>query len=512
MLDGNYNGAVTGQFSSILSNNVKLYIFTPYLHGNQVIRPYIYRFDDNLVDTFLNGNGAVDTLKRMGSMQNNGISGAILPSTNGFLIDTTYLDNLYSFILLIDAVDPVRSMISLGGPKRRTILTGYFYDEPINPFTMYTSSPTLNPNALMLFTHNNSFLVNSGNSYGQNIINNITINANADIVPQSLDQTVGGIDLSLCDISSLANAYSRDIYSNESIPTGQPLKLANHCKNAPILSDRVKSPKHQLIDIAYGIDQSFNITKNDHKIFGGLEGSLVGDNQHELFINNLYSHLQRPDIASIQQGVDPSKHMLMSDLTFMFPNIDVITCSVPYKADHDIRDQRESNIQTVFSSLVNNVVSSYAISNLLGRVAFRYASWMKNPLEGRGGAWNIEVAELIIGAELNQTVLESSVNNFINAMESGLFPILINAGGEFDLSVSYDATGATTVDLFFMDYSSESRGYYVAHNKLGGMISPAIGSVDNAQSNRIQFDELVTKVANNGFMNKQNNWTPEIWQ
>ena len=118
-------------FNDAIGPKIKLFIFTPRHHNVSVIRPYVFNFTEDMADTFLQGNGTTDAMMRMNGFNNNSLCDAIMPSTNGIVLNTNVLDQYYSFVLIIDGAEPVRSMISFGAPKRRTVLTGYFYDEPI---------------------------------------------------------------------------------------------------------------------------------------------------------------------------------------------------------------------------------------------------------------------------------------------------------------------------------------------------------------------------------------------
>lgn len=479
------------------SKGAKLYIFNPMSHGATVIRPYVYNFDDNLVDQLSQANSASDALKNMGAMKN--LSNIIVPAANGIEIETKFLDDHYSFILIIDENQGARSEVAFSNRVFRTIYTGYFIDEPINPLTLYTSNPTPNMNAYLVFTHVNSFSVNGRMDFGSTgTQNNVSIMANSDIVPATLDQAVQFSNLALCDVGSIANSYTPDSYSEQSISTGRPLMLSGFMgSGSPMIHDRVKSPKHQLIDIAYGIDSAASMAMSDVNIFNGLDGGLMGDNPSDVFQSNLYAHLQRPEVADIHQGINPSEGLTLGHLNTMYPSLDVKPVEIEYQLPYGVRDQRETNIQNIFSSMATNTISAIASANLLATVTFRYSSWNNNSLDQRGGNWEVIDASMMTEDDTHGTMLNSAINNFISGIESSLYPILLASGGEFDLMVSYNSTGATNVDLYFMDFASDDRGYYVAHNNLGGIISPAVGTDQHSENNRYQFDTLVNNLSNN---------------
>jgi hypothetical protein len=496
-------------FGGNIANNARLFIFTPIRHGSQALRPYVYNFNQSTVDAFINNNGAMDALHTVNRFDKDMCS-VITPSMNSISLDTSMLDNYYSFILVVDAVEPVRSMIAFGGPKHRTVLSGYFIgDEPISAMTLWMANPSLNHDALMIFTHNNSVALNFGNQFKGGFngsTDNISILAAMDIVPQALDSMVSGHDLSLCDLGSIASSFTPDGYSPRSIPTGKPLALAGFNGLSPAIDDRIKSPKHQLIDLTNGISQAVSMSSSDYKVFGSMEGSLIGNNPQDTFTDHIYAHLQRPDASMVHQGINPANFLTLGQLCAMFPNIEVQPCAVPYDPQHDLRDQTDINIHTVFSSLVSHSVAAMASTSLLGTIMFRYCSWARNSLEARSGAWQIlGQPSLMLGDEVADQMLEKSVNGFIKSMESNLFPILQNAGGAFDLLVNYNSTGTTDVDLHFMDFSSDGRGYFTIHNRLGGIISPAVGSKADAMHNKQSFESLVNELVHSGIVQSNDN-------
>jgi hypothetical protein len=489
-------------FLNPIGPKVSLYIFTPTQHNDVVVRPYIYNFNSNMVDSFINCNSIGDNFKYM--MSSGNMLDSILPSPNGIQLNTSMLDSYYSFILIIDSAEEVRSMLAFGQPKRRTVLTGYFYDEPLNQMTLWSSSPTINPNAVMVFTHNTSLLLNSGSQYGSNTRKKINISAMHDIIPQSTESFTDLNGLALCDIGSITNAFKPDDYSEESVATGIPYALSGFNNNSPTIHNRVKSPKEQLIDIAFGVDQAVHMAKTDSVVygqFGNENESLLGNDNNELFMSNLYSYFSRPDITQVQQGINSSTCITLQELINMYNNTEIIPCQVPFNPEYDVRSQSEINIQTVFSSLASKVINATAESMLISTIAFRYSSWNKANSMDRGGAWEILSANSMIGKEDDDgSGLDTAIRNFMKELEISLFPILLKAGGEFDIVANYDATGNTSIDLYFLDYYNESHAYYTDHNRLGGMTSPALGTFDNVTHNRNQFDTLASELSKNGIV------------
>lgn len=481
-----------------ISSGATLYIFTPVSHGSQVIRPYVFNFDQNLVNMFSAG-GATETVRRINTYDNNNVVHAILPSRNGIPLNTSVLDALYSFALIIDSSEQTRSQLAFGKPQRRIILTGYFLDEPIAPMTLYSSNPVLNPNALMVFTHNNSISKNFGRGFGASVTDNMAINAQVDIVPQLTD-SMSDDHLQFCDVGSITNSFKPDRWSNEPIPTGNHLDLASRGGLSTTINDRIKSPRSQLINLAHGVDQAITVANSQSKIYGGLERSLVGNDPHDEFVGTLYSYFQQPDYAAIHQGINPSEHIPISKLCSIYPHIEVVPCEIPYNPVHDSMDQREMTIQTVLSSMISHSVAAMATSNILGTIVFRYSSWNKNPMEGQGGSWQIVNASLLIGEDnANGTRLHDSIQKFMMNVELSLFPILLKMGGEFDLSVSYDSTNNTVIDLNFLDMPQQ-HGFYTDQCRLGGIKSPAVGSAIHSNNNINQFNALIDQLSVSGIL------------
>lgn len=495
---------------STIQNSVKLYVFTPVKTGVTVVRPYLYNFTDEMTNMFVSGQTSNNILKQVGGFNNSNLVDAILPASNGIELSTSHLDTLYSFVLVIDNQAATRSELSFGGPKTRTVMTGYFYDEPIYQASLWTSNPIVNEDCLMVFTHNDSVSLGQGAQYGAVAGPTASINTAMDVIPQSTDQLTNDTNLAMCDIKSIANAFIPDPYNESSIPSGNRLELSWNNGQAPIANNRVKSPKHQLIDIAQSIEQAKMIAEDEVPIYGGFAGGMLnGSNPHDVFVSNLFGHLQRPESASVRHGLNPTECIPIGQLSALFPSLEFIPCSVPFNPATESMDQRETTIQSVYSSLVTNTVSCIAMGNLLSTIDFRYASWNKATFDQHGGTWQILGGSLIIGADDPYVnLLQQSINKFVSELESSLFPILIKMGGEFDLSVKHDSVGSTIVDLHFLDFAANNGGFYATQNKLGGMVSPALGSVNDAANNKAQLDALASQLSANGILD---NKEPLAW-
>jgi hypothetical protein len=118
-------------------------------------------------------------------------------------------------------------------------------------------------------------------------------------------------------------------------------------------------------------------------------------------------------------------------------------------------------------------------------------------MSANAGVWQLfRVTPFVSGPEITEQLVSDILYRFRTRMESDLFPVLRAFAGEFSLFVDFDMIASTVIDLQFMD-CPDSHGLYEAHNRLGGVISPAVGSGVHLVHNRTELDSLTTQLSSN---------------
>ena len=481
-----------------------LMVFSPINHGIQVVRPNVYKFDDNMVDVLTSGNSLGSTINNI-NRNRNLLAGAIMPDRFGMQMNTYQLNNLYSFILIVNHQMGVQSELNFGNTSYKSVHTGYFMDEPIAPLTWNTGAPITNPKCHMMFTHSNAYGHNLQQNFSQNGANAFnSVMANDDVVPQVADVYVDE-PLELCDIGSITMASQMDPYSKESVSTGKSNKLSQQSNAAPIINDRVKSPRSQLIELATCVDNARTIASVEEDYSGGLERGLIGTDPNEAFTDNLYLSLNRPQANEIQNGINPAVGMSIEQLDHMFGGtVDVRPYQIPYDPHYEVRDQTNTDNTTVFSSLVSNISSAAAASCGILCCMIGYSSHRGlGDATAQGWAIDPEMGVTLVTPNPTQKQLDDAVTMFTRHLELSLFPVLLQATQAFQMVIDIDVTGSTNIQLKMDGFGAESGGFYTAHNKMGGMTSPALGTANTANNNKAQFEYIVDKICDRSFGGRQ---------
>lgn len=483
--------------SQRIQSGVGLYIFTPRNHGSIQLRPLKFNFNEQMLNDMLQQPNIKQALGTYEGNNKSMYTHAILPDPQGISMDTTQYDNMWSFILVFDNGGNNMTSMRWGSPKKRTVLTGYFLDEPLNPMTMFSSSPTHNPNAMMLFTHTSSTIL-------QDRIDKIVqrshrIVANEDIVPQATAAHVhNGEELALVDAATIAKCQI-PIEDDIRISSDAGAYLSTFNDMSGIVSSNARSPRHQLLAIADAMDTAKTRTDatENSGIFGTVVDTVTSLDPFDIFINEVYQNVASRQTGVINQNsIDPRLPIPLSALDNLFPNMNVVPFKIPINPEYEICDQGTVNPHNIMSSMIQSSIGVFASECLLASIQFRYGSWSVGDLCGmQEGQWQIIAASSMIGDDLDQNKLSAALNRFRRLMETSLFPIVKDTCGDFDLIAAYDMSSSTIIDLNLMDYNNPGMGYYEGHNRLGGMVSSAIGGESTLNNNRIQFDTLVNRVA-----------------
>jgi hypothetical protein len=482
----------------IVSSSVKLFVFTPRIHGTVCIRPAVYNFNAGTVEELFRGPTCKHSCAKYDGDTPNLIK-AIVPDSQGVIMNTSHLDSMWSFILVFENGKSPTQYRTFGSPIRRTVITGYFIDEPIAPTTLYTSTPIMNERAMMLFTHRSMAIITANISMTSKP--SMSIAANNDYVPQAFAMHAQVDNLSLVDAASIARSQAV-MDDGSTMVTDHNGTLLKNCHNAsPILTPSVKTPRQQMMAIASAIDSASEQTQST-PIYSSLRGDDEVEKYHEndpfnqfkqMFINSMSA----PSTDIQTNDVDASRVLPLASLMFKFQNLEVYPIKIPTTPQFEVGNQSDINVHNSMSSMVQSTVSAYAQDLGLSSIAFRYESYIRNEMASSPGVWQLfRVTPFMAGPEITEQMVSDILYRFRTRVENDLFPVLRAFSGEFSLFVDFDMIASTVIDLQYMDCPT-NHGLYEAHNRLGGVISPAIGSGTHLVHNRASLDTLSVQMASN---------------
>lgn len=483
-------GHVYGNAGAIHSNQATLYIFPPDNHLPQIVRPYTYNFTPSLADKMASGDpfGQISNLKSA----EDDVKQAVLPSYQGEIPDLRPLDAYFSFILIVDHKDQPASMLRSGGPKKRSIMIGYFIG--CEPYTQSLGGIVLNPEALMVFTHVD--MANLETQYGQGGAMDTPVSlGTADIVNQMVDSNYDPA-MSLVDYSSISYAHNFDRFSNSMVRGANPITLSELDRGAAHVPETLKSPKNHLLGIAGAAQNAWGMT-HDHQVVSDISAEVGGGNDvFQSAANVMMGSMQKEALEhSLTKIVDPTQPCHLSAITTKFPAMQVVPCNIENRPSFNLADPLAITPENIMSSMISNTVSAYCRSNMIASIQFRYNSWMMGRSEMERGKWEVQnLSSMILGDNNPNATLQKQFEQFRILMDNGLFPILKSQVGEFDLMVSFNGTGDTGICLNSLDNGVVRNEFVINHNRLGGWLSPTIGNYDALHTNQHNMTGLFNNV------------------
>jgi hypothetical protein len=380
---------------------------------------------------------------------------------------------------------------------------GYFLDEPIAPNTLNNTVPVLNPNAMLVFTH----------TTGMN--NTMTMGING---VQMMPRTV--MDVEHVDVTT-QQLFSQDMYLNtpgdvesSMMRNGNEMMLlpGQHALGAMTgktarISTRLKSPIHQLQEIFHTYNQA--ISHSEQMDSAGIAGPMTFQSPDEILRGAIHGNL--PGSASsgtnMSYILDTSAPMFFGALCSKFPNIQIMPFRIPMTPQYDVYPQDIVSGRNTMSAMVSSAVTFVAQQLWISDISFRYTSDAGRVNANMHGGSFIhgfqqsyyEVYTCVKVAQSSDEDLKRTKELFIQTLEWQLFPILKAFRGDFDLMCSMDVWGDTRVQLIFYDDDDRTPGMYTTVNRLGGAVSPTIGTHATIAHNAQQLAGLTTEAINHAY-------------
>ena len=484
-----------------------MWIYTPLAYGKQMLRPYTYQITNNALDILTDkhiGDTMSAVLGRKDLIQRPEIAGSIVPQGNGIELDMTTTNHLWTFVLQIDIVSPWLGGSSMSGvtARRRVLYNGVFLDEPILPHTLYSASPTPNPDCPMRITHVTESVINPGaNAMGDST--RVTVRSDLDIVDAALDGQANDTDLFLSTPDKLLSEHHDNGITTEGLAA-----LANQTNGIGVVSD-LKSPMAHLRALCMGLDQQVSIYESS-------AGNTVGS--HMASVEDVY------DVDAFKRGVasewaqlsnslnessgavDPGQVMRLGFLLSKFPDIVIIPQHVgtsdgytPLMSEGQVCDPTVVNPKTVYSSMIASAVSTLANNFGLSSINFSYDSYQGQYGSNREGTFEVRDAYLAMppsNPDSAKILLGHALELFKRQFLLDLVPcIKASKNGDFQMHVSYMCNAETYVDFNFYDWASlQNQGIYETTNRIANVTSTSVMDSAGFVNNGAALDTLVHSV------------------
>ena len=497
-------------------SSATLFIFSPRAMSQQFVRPYVFNFNDNFIDEMVQKQFDANIFSGM-NRKSDAVLGAILPTSfDGiYQVRNEELNFYYTFMLIIQkerVAQPLDPFLRAPSPMKRQLMSGYFIGEPYNPNTMYMGKPTINPEAVMVFTHDSVFHVSPGDMIrgGHGMIN---MNHNSDNIRRTTEQMVvpgvgnnGDNRLFMMRPMDLDRAASLSANFGESAVNGMAnasldaVAGARGGNAAVPLASSLKSPMAQLNHIC----DAARVTMYANLYENGNTNSFTNPfiprqddpvNAHRHMSETFSSSLETVDLNPMTRegtDIDTSIPMSIGQLDQMFgASLLTVPILVERHASCELTPQDEiTSHKSVMSSMLANTISSMLPCYNIGGMSFSYWSWVSNTGGlGKRGAWKLHNVDPLIpnvGPDGIDRPLQASIQMFYQEMENNLFPILLNAGGDFELHAEINCYNVSLINLIFMDERGQCanpKGYWETNNCFNNFTNPLLAGENIAARN-----------------------------
>lgn len=488
----------TAQLQNLQPNisvgNSILVLISPREQQNHFHRPLVYNFQPSVLDSItehiIDKPTALNNVDRVLN-QCPDINMAIVPGHTGFEMKTSYFSNSWQFFLVID--DAANAIIS-NRLSNRTVMLGLCSDEPISQHGLHSATPEqfLNPNCRLIVTRQISFnqmdkLTPQGMQSKTELMNDTNIaNFNKDVYGDPMVMNDNFFAM------SPDKAYnSATIGDDNALLTTMNLEDSLNVKGSDRISSSLESPRRHLKEIIRACESGVTHSMYEGTISSyGDASARLGDSSNEMlgYIGNALEDSCRLNVNP--QGSGPAdligtEYLTLGALLSRY-HPRVIPITVPRTTDLDIIPQNINCPNTIYSSLVCSVIPSYMNAIGLSAVGFMYNSYHDA----------IQVLHIEPTIACSDDEMKVKWKSFEYLLRKELNPVLMTAGGHFDISVMSSLNSTTDCVLNFLDFTPFSPGsIYREETILGGTLSPLVGTGQDVVRNGYQLNQLFNQVS-----------------
>lgn len=498
-----------GALPGIHQNRIMLFLYSPHVLPDQVLRSFRYSFTPDFVDA-LSDASKMNTLEyAVGKERLKQLPGgltAIMPDSEGKVADTQNWNNVWTFTLVLDLQQA--SFNGIIAPSTRKIASGYVVGEPgcNDPCGNFL----LNDNAILVFTHVTN--LNIRRSFNPNLSSKDGYAA----YPDTMDYASESVPMFYNEDMFLGSPREL-LKENYNAGTGlmdySKLNLT-HVKDGGAtraIKNEMKAPKAQLSHIMRAIDC-------------GLDQAGAGDGVHDklrassdeyiapvdMAMNTVVDNLSTANMFDIVTGIDTSHPESIGQLKLIYPNLEVYPYQIRQATTFgwDVASQVAQNYsggvnaimsaKQQFSSLAATVIQSICSALGIATVAFSYR-WMDTDgfVAGKHEAFQLSKFDLMVPRPGMETSIASQMKMYL---DDQLFDIIHACCGEFEINALCDMAGTNLIDLRLYWYEdNQDGGYFQTDAKLGGIINPMVGTIQTINSNANALTDLSTNLIGREF-------------
>lgn len=497
--------------------NVMMYIFSPCVREDPIIRPHSYNLDPETMNTIQETVATVrqDTLRSISGAARDrfylhndpNIDQALMPGNMAFRFGRNYLNYLPSFVLIVNNA-PIQSRVAINGNLKNSIIyTGYFLDEPISRRGGY-----LNPDCEMVFTHMTQLDVDErAMQTGFSAIARPRVDVDI-LSPKILDldstndderkyllspvEVVGAIvddtspdrPFDVVD-QEVATLDRKDFAATEISVYNSPRQQMNR-----VLSSLAKT----VVEFDAGSDNPMSGLGHAPTLFADRFG-----------IKKTFQNFLGGTYADRLVGPDYRKVVTVGQVSRLYPNLEdnLTYIELPDDMSMSVIDEENTDLLTIMSCFLKHSVPSVFADHGISQIAFRYAT--SDPRDNfitrreREPVWEILECQPFMAEPIEHT--RERVEMMFRHLREYVFSVVENICDDIEVLIQHRSCADTIIQLQLRDHTEEiNDGFSVLQGSLGGIVSPNLGGSDNFENHNSTLSSMLDLV-DSPMMSSQDN-------
>ena len=473
----------------------RLFLFEPRVIYNKCRRPLIYNFTEGFTQEVLRrvNDGDISSLPSISECSMT--SSAVIPNSRGKNVHLDVFSDQWTFMLIVSGrcVSALKKKLDSQDKKESyddiivvpnndiynntmVIYIGYFEEEPVAYHTIDYTTPTFNESVYLNITKKTVFKLRNVRPNSSRIRPDINpIITNCSIVEHRHDvyQDEDPYDIRVSTrglINNNSDPYFTDDIDDDKLYEG--IKLLKPSLQSPKkhIKSILKTISENVSNIVYDCDTSDSIFTKDIFIENlALNHSMEENPTFQSAVYNIgFNEDDILPLSYIIDTLDPHIVVVKYNQTGMDRRINIVT-----------DDESNTSPESVFTTMMENVIPDYLITWNLSDVAFSYDSY-SNKLD-------VDIFTSI--DECSQSDLERRFDAFIYEIQRDVFSMLRNLCGDFSCHIRCNVFTDTMINLIFNDYHQRYRDEYTkASNVFEPFASNLICTKKEKDINRQSID------------------------
>ena len=479
-----------------------LVLHSPQLIGQQVLRPIVYNFNDEVKNrvydgSIKHGNGAYFLSPRDGSED---VLRASMVATDGILLDTTPIEQNWTFMFIMKGHNAAMQYVP---GSNVTVAIGYVYSEngdvPVSPYG------AINDNAILVFTH--CLVGNSTADYGAAGGQVRLMAFGADATGCAISRTCGNPLYAATPKDMLQIGLGIGFDGSPSTPEVMAMKEQTYCLSNPTNGDLVgykigsnlRSPQEHLYSLTRAIGSGTSVSRGTPITTTpelGMPASIPTQLGvfHDNVMDNICASNYMPSL-----GFNFNEPHTIGEIKMTFQAI-VQVCQLTDHPQFDVTMQSMVHPRITGSAFITSSVSAYLVKHGILEISFVWKGYTPDPF-GIGNPNDQDFVCLTIGTALESDELSRRkiIAEFATYWRLYVVPMLtyLGNGSPCFCTATISTVNQTTVDLqFYDDPSTMHDGWYTTSPNLAALFNPNVYDQKTFRSNAQQMALLTDVVGN----------------